>query len=109
MTSNISVNSNLQSGGIAAGVINFGRSVRHLDQHLENQLKANLSKNDKIIVTAVMGDQEAFMFAREIVEYLKKVGYEVQGVNQAIYAQPITKQRIYKNDNKVDIIIGENV
>ncbi len=51
-----------------------------------------LPSGKKVVVTAVMGDQEAFRFASEIKDYLTSQGYEVDGVNQAIFSGPITGQ-----------------
>jgi hypothetical protein len=59
------------------------------------------------VITAVMGDQEAFQFAEQIKEYLSSQGWKVDGVDQAVYSKPVVGQIIKpRSDGKVEIIIG---
>ena len=55
-----------------------------------------------------MGDQEAFRFASVIKTFLNDQGYKVNGVNQAIFAEPVRGQKIEpgKDTNSMKIIIG---
>ena len=53
-----------------------------------------------------MGDQEAFRFASEIKDYLTSQGYEVDGVNRAIFSGPITGQIVRPTDIGFEIVIG---
>ena len=105
---NIFISSENQSGGITAHTVNVGSQARTLTPQLASQLEMELSKHEgkKIIVTAVMGDQEAFQFANQILEHLRANGIIADGVNQAVYTSPVTGQRINHDDDKVDIIIG---
>ncbi len=101
------VNSHNQSGGITAGIVNLGLQPRKLDNTSAAQLTQNLSKHKKIKITSVMGDQEAFNFGHQILSYLKENGYEAEGVNQAIYSQPVVGQFIENGESdSIDIIIG---
>lgn len=101
------INSFNQSGGITAGVVNLGPQPRRVDEQSGKQLLDNLKKGKKITITSVMGDQEAFNFGHQILNFLKGKGYNAEGVNQAIYSQPIIGQFIEnKNPNQTDIIIG---
>lgn len=92
-----------QMGGITAGQVNVGHSPRTLDSNSRSSLTQHLDKSEPVDLTAVMGDAEAFRFATEIKAYLESQGYDVNGVNQAVYSQPIQGQ-IIEPRNKV--IIG---
>jgi hypothetical protein len=104
----INVTSYNQSGGITAYNVNIGPQDRRLGDKLTNQLDEIISQNSgkKIVVTAVMGDQEAFKFASQIKNYLVSKGYEPEGVNQSVYTQPVFGQIIDVKKNHIDIIIG---
>jgi hypothetical protein len=96
------------------------RRVESLEQHqqrsLPRKLDASLTQQlgqvfpngygKKIDVTCVMGDQEAYRFAHEIVEHLKSRRLSVEGVNQAIFDKPIIGQGIELNSDPVRIVIG---
>ena len=88
--------------------VNFGKPKRHLDDSLKTELNNNISSSDTIVVTAVLGDQEAFAFASEIKDYLSDKGYTVDGVNQAIYTKPVVGQIFdrKKETSQVNLIIG---
>lgn len=105
---NIFVTSHNQMGGITAGTVNFGPTARSMNAELGEQLKANVPASAKVTVTAVLGDGEAFGFANQVYEWLKVNGYKnVEGVNQAVYSQPVMGQSINKrSDSEYDIIIG---
>jgi hypothetical protein len=85
---------------------------RHLNASWIEKLQRQVSMDDNIAVTALLGDDEAFDFAIEIKEYLEKSGYKVVDVvSQALYMKPIKGQIIERkpNDyNQVQIIIGRN-
>ena len=83
--------------------------VRHLTEEikvgLDNKLKLLNPKN--IIITSVMGDQEAFQYASEIKQYLESKKWNVEGVTQAVYSQPVIGQFLNQNsDGNVEILIG---
>ena len=105
---NIYVTSNNQMGGITAGTVNLGPQARTMNEQLGEQLKQALPETAKITVTAVLGDGEAFGFANQIMQWLKSNGYgNVEGVNQAVYTQPVMGQNINKkSDTEFDLIIG---
>jgi hypothetical protein len=46
-------------------------------------------RGSKVTVTCVLGDQESFQFASQVKQILQNSGWEVNGVNQAIYTQPV--------------------
>ena len=95
-----------QHGGITAGQVNVGRPPRALDAGNRAQLKQTLRKETKVVVTAVMGDGEALQFAHEIKAFLESEGYEVEGVNQAVYTAPVMGQSVVDHDDRFEIIIG---
>jgi len=102
----IDVRSYSQSGGITAGEIHVGQQPRRFTPDVASQLRGLLPTGKKAVVTAVMGDQEAFRFASEIKDYLTSQGYEVDGVNQAIFSGPITGQIVRPTDIGFEIVIG---
>jgi hypothetical protein len=105
---NIFITSHNQLGGITAHTVNFGPTARSMNEQLGTQLKANIPTTAKITVTSVMGDGEAFGFANQILTWLKGNGFtNVDGVNQAVYSQPVMGQNLNKvNDNEYELIIG---
>jgi len=58
-------------------------------------------KGERIEITSVWGDQEAFSFADQLKTIFEKAGWEVYGVNQATYAAPM-KGLIIKINNKTN-------
>ncbi|MBB5766447.1 hypothetical protein [Xanthomonas euroxanthea] len=105
---NIFITSNNQAGGITAHTVNFGPVARQMNTQLGQQLAKHLPKSAEISVTAVLGDSEAFGFANQVLEWLRGAGYtNVDGVNQAVYSQPVTGQIIDQvSPQKFDLIIG---
>lgn len=95
-----------QQGGITAGEVNIGPQPRNLNSDLQTQLRSQLPSGKKVSVTAVMGDGEAFQFAQQVKDFLIDQGYEVSGVNQAIFAQPVMGQNIERGDDEYKVIIG---
>jgi len=105
---NININSFNQSGGITAYNVNIGQQDRKLNNTIGQQLIDEIeNRPDKTIrVTAVMGDGEAFRFASQVKNFLEQNGYEPEGVNQAVYSQPIKGQILEEKDDSIDFIIG---
>ena len=96
-----------QQGGITAGEVNIGPQPRNLNSDLQKQLRSHLPSGKKVTVTAVMGDGEAFQFAQQVKEFLVSQGYDVSGVDQAVYAQPVMGQNIERrSDDEYQVIIG---
>ena len=87
----INVTSYGQGGGITAYNVNIGPQDRKLTPQLADQLISHIkdSSIEEITITAVLGDQEAFQFANIIKRFLEDNGYSVDGVNQAVYSQPV--------------------
>lgn len=103
----INVTSYNQMGGITAHSVNFGPQARQMNNELGAQLKQHIPTTSKVTVTAVLGDGEAFGFANQILQWMKSNGYEnVDGVNQAVYSQPVVGQNIISRPDGYDIIIG---
>ncbi len=102
------VSSKDQRDGITAGIVNISSNDRHLDDHAKEQL-AKLSQDENIIVIAIMGDPEAFQLANEVLSYLKESGFNANGVDHVMYAEPIVGQLINKrqDNGKMEIIIGK--
>ena|SRR3990172_11441367 len=105
---NIFVTSHNQMGGVTAHTVNFGPTARSMNAQLGAQLKQQVPTAARVIVTAVLGDGEAFGFANQILAWLKGNGYSnVDGVNQAVYSSPVMGQNINKkSDNEYELIIG---
>jgi hypothetical protein len=106
---NISITSNNQSGGITAHTVNIGSIRRQLDAASAQQLLQALPKNKTVKVVAVMGDQEAFAFATQILAHLKANGYQVEGVDQAVYSQPVVGQFINPTASGFAVVIGGQI
>lgn len=100
------VSSNSQSGGITAGIVNLGPNSRHIDDGVKSQLKNTVDKSKKVVITAVLGDPEAFNFAHEVLKFLQDEQYNAEGVNQAIYSKPVIGQFIEQKPGQVNIVIG---
>lgn len=94
-----------QTGGITAHSVNVGQQSRKVNAKLIIQLQQMLpDKTKTVTVTAVMGDGEAFNFATQIKDVLVEQGYDVNGVNQALYSAPIMGQEF--NPDTLTLIIG---
>jgi len=99
------VTSHNQKGGITAAVVNVGPQPRTLGSKLQNQLEQLLpDKTRHVTVTCVMGDGEAFAFATQTKEFLIRQGYDVKGVNQAVFLAPVIGQSF--NPDTLTITIG---
>lgn len=103
---NISITSNNQSGGITAHTVNIGSARRQLDSASAQQLLQALPKNKPVRVVAVMGDQEAFAFATQILGHLKANGYQAEGVDQAVYSEPVVGQFINSTASGFEVVVG---
>lgn len=105
---NFSVTSYNQSGGITAGSVNFGPKARSMDNRYGGQLQEHIPASAKVRVVSVLGDGEAFGFANQVLTWLKDNGYgSAEGVDQAVYTQPMRGQSINKKDDGTfEIIIG---
>lgn len=95
-----------QQGGITAGQVNIGHPPRDLDANMCAELLKHLPKDKTVVVSSVMGDGEAFQFATRIKNFLTGKGFSVDGVNQAIYSQPVQGQHVNLLPDHTDIIIG---
>ncbi len=85
-----------QKGGITAGIVNVSPQPRKLDSKLKHQINELLpDKSNTVTVTSVMGDGEAFNFATQLKDYLESQGYDVKGVNQAVFSKPIKGQNLH--------------
>lgn len=106
----INVTSHGQQGGITTGVLNVGLPGRALDVGVkEDILRGFPSKEGDVRVIAVMGDQEAFRYAKEISDFLLREGYSVQGggVAQGVWDGPVTGLKAFIETR--EIWIGTNV
>lgn len=105
---NIFITSHNQSGGVTAHTVNFGPTARTMNAQLGGQLKQHIPATAKVTITAVLGDGEAFSFANQVMTWLRENGYiNVDGVNQAVYSQPVMGQNLNKiNDGQFELIIG---
>lgn len=104
------MNNFTQNNNLGNNYMNFGKQPRGLDSATENKLKENIPSDMNVSITSVMGDQEAFKFANIIKDFLSTNGYEVDGVGQAVYSEPVIGTVIEKNEEEktVRIIVGSN-
>lgn len=102
----VSVTSNNQSGGITANTVNVGSNPRRITRDLEDQVMQMTAGYKRITVTAVLGDGEALQFADSIFRFLKAKGRNVEGVNQAVYMQPVVGQIAEADGDTINLIIG---
>jgi hypothetical protein len=105
---NIFITSYNQMGGVTAQTVNFGPHAREMNDELGSQLKQHVPTSVTVRVVAVLGDGEAFGFANQILQWLKANGYtKVEGVDQAVYSQPVMGQNINKkSESEYELIIG---
>ena len=105
---NIFITSNNQMGGITAHTVNFGPTARSMNHELGAQLKQQVPESASVRVVAVLGDGEAFGFANQVLTWMKGNGYsKIEGVDQAVYSQPVMGQNINKkSESEFEIIIG---
>jgi hypothetical protein len=106
-TFNIDQSSTKQSGGEHKPQVNIGTIPRRLEENLKSQLLTMIDRSNKVRITSVMGDGEAFAFANQIKAFLNEQKFETDGVNQAVYSEPISGQII--NPAKNEIIIGTKI
>ena len=105
---NIFITSHNQMGGVTAHTVNFGPTARSMNEKLGNQLKQQIPMSASVRVVSALGDGEAFGFANQVLTWMKENGYSnVEGVDQAVYTQPVMGQNINKkSDDEFEIIIG---
>lgn len=103
----INITSINQTGGITAHSVNLGPTARQMNDQLGQQLKQHIPADKKVTVVAVLGDAEAFGFANQILQWMKSNGYrDVAGVDQAVFAQPVSGQNINAKPDGFELIIG---
>lgn len=104
-----SVQSINQQGGITTGNLNIESPKREINQEFINELNKYLpkSKDKKITITSILGDAESFQLAKDLKKYLESQGWNVDGINQALYIEPIVGIEVDTNESgNVDFIIG---
>lgn len=98
-----------QNNNYGNNYMNFGPQPRKINLSVENQLKERIPSGSSVDVTSVLGDGEAYNFATQIMDYLMKNGYKVDGVNQGIFSVPVKGQSIenpVKSGDSFKVIIG---
>lgn len=79
---------------------------RTLDTQMGAQLETLLTGGKPVTVTTILGDSEAFQFAEQIKHYLEGKGYNVSGVDQAVYSQPVVGLHIEPQGDSFAVIVG---
>lgn len=102
-----SVKSYNQSGGITAHTVNLGPQPRKINSKLQDIILTSLPRDQKIRIVAVMGDAEALQLAFEILEFMKRSGFNVEGPHQAMYTEPV--KGLVFNDSTNTLIVGANL
>lgn len=101
------VNSFGQQGGITAGQVNIGLPPRRLAETQKQDLRGKLPRSKRIRVMAVMGDEEAFIFAQQIRDFLAQDGYDVSGIDRAMFDRPVVGHGIRpRDDGTLEVIVG---
>ena len=110
MTNN-SINTNNQFGNnLIANSLHIYNTPprRHLDNTMKLQLNG-LTKDKKILIKAVLNNEEAYAFAEETRVYLKNQGFHVDNeVTQSLFIPPAVGESINIMENLIEIIIGHN-
>lgn len=94
LETNISVSGSIiltqhQMGGqVAHSITNVGLQARQVSQTAADVLIAELRKfsPEKAEIVAVLGDSEACTLAEVLIQVLRLAGWEVDGLNQAVFA-----------------------
>lgn len=78
-----------QQGGITAQNVNIGAVARHINDGLRRQITQMIPRTQKVVVSAALGDGEAYQLAHEIMVFMQQQGYSVEGINQSVWMPPI--------------------
>ena len=70
------------------GYKQVSRGISQLDK-IEMVKTLKSFKNNKVILTTILGDSEAFQFTLEIKEVFEAAGWKVDGINQSVYNNPM--------------------
>lgn len=100
------ITSHNQQGGITAGQVFISGGQRRLTSGDGVQLLQVLAKEVPVEISAALGDGEAYAYAAEIKDFLLGNGYKVEGVNQAVWAPPITGANVIIGETPRKIQIG---
>ncbi|HWA10064.1 MAG TPA: hypothetical protein VG838_11485 [Opitutaceae bacterium] len=103
---NVNVTSINQSGGITAQNVNLGVPPRQIDAGLASQIVSIMGGNKKANVAAALGDAEAYQFAAKVKDFLSNKGFEVDGVDQAVWMPPVMGQAAHVKDGTVYFQVG---
>ena len=89
--SSIIFSQNQMGGQVAHSIQNIGLQPRQLEQTTTNTLVAELQKYpaEAVVLTCIMGDTEGYQLATDLKQVLEQCGWQVNGVNQAIFASPM--------------------
>lgn len=105
-----------QSGGVTANQVYLGKPIRDLNTAygLQRQLLDSLpNKTEKITITCILNDKEAYDFANQIKDYLKSNSYvNVEDVHTAMIfpgnGGVLPAQSFRRNNIGANITIGAN-
>jgi len=62
--------------------------------------------NGQIKLTTILGDQESFQFTSQVKEVFEAAGWKVDGINQAVFTNPISGVIIKVNSEKYPIRVN---
>lgn len=101
------VNSNYQSGGITAGIVNiYEKPQRTIGEDQINLIKQYAPQSKKILIDSVMGDQESLTVVLNLQNRLQQDGYQVMTSQSAYVGIPRTQMNV--GSDPLEIIIGPN-
>ena len=102
-----------QSGGITANSVVANqyptKPPRQLTGLFEKALLEKLESclGEKVTVSVVLNDKEALAFAEQVAAFLSRSGYQIEGVEKVMYAEPPDPQAATCDENKVaKVVIG---
>jgi hypothetical protein len=104
----VNVTSINQSGGVTAHTVNMGPPPpRQMHDELGAKLKQVVPANSKVAILSVMGDNEAFVYANSVKNWMVRNGYSyVDGVGQIALGEPRYGQAILQVADGFQLIIG---
>ncbi|MBM3096897.1 hypothetical protein JRX38_02480 [Gluconobacter cerinus] len=99
---------NNQSGGISAGIINYGPKKRVLSDQQKIQLLIMITPNSTVYIHSKLGDAESEQLARQTESFLKSHGYTIGGLYESAYREDPGNGTIEKSNLGFTIYYGSN-
>jgi hypothetical protein len=106
-------NFGFNNGMMNCGTLNIGPMPRRLSDpradSAKRQILSEFSKDKSYNIVSVWGDNEAFQFAFDILDFMKANNFKVTGVDQAAFTRPVTGLiKEERPDGVIQITVGAN-